>query len=181
MDTKIKGIKIGEKIILIGDILDSIELCIKNKSQLSTLILIYSTMDSMAYLSKSSTKNTVARKDFIEWTEKYLVKYLDSNCKGIDLYAARCGVLHSFIESSSLSNENQAKLIKYSWGTADNSLLKKVTDSRYISLNIESFLQALRRAVGDFLKDVIENNDMTINFENNSKDYFKNINLRNVN
>ena len=35
---------------------------------------------------------------------------------GLDLYAARCGVLHTYTMDSRLSTEGKAKRILYAWG-----------------------------------------------------------------
>jgi hypothetical protein len=46
-------------------------------------------------------------------------------CRGVDLYGARCGVLHTFSASSDLGRDGRAKQVIYAWGTGDPEALRR--------------------------------------------------------
>jgi hypothetical protein len=99
---------------------DAITLCYKNKFINPTLILIYTTMDTLSYLDRSNDKETV-KKRFIRWLDSYLLlPNSELKCSSIDLYAARCSMVHSSTAESELSKTGQAKEIYYSLGYNDN-------------------------------------------------------------
>ncbi len=84
----------------------------------------------------------------------YKEKSLDP--QPIDLYAARCAILHTMTPDSQLSKTNKAVPISYAWGTADLEELKKATDTlmpgelSYLHLNDLS--QSFRLGLTLFVK-----------------------------
>ena len=102
---------------------DAITLCYKNKFINPVLILIYSTMDTLSYLDRINDKETV-KKRFTRWVDTFLLLSNSKlKCSSIDLYAARCGMIHSSTAESDLSKSGKAKEIYYARGKND-----KLTD-----------------------------------------------------
>jgi hypothetical protein len=62
----------------------------------AALILIYSGMDTMAFLSMPAARTDVMRSDFIAWAQQYIQL---PGFVGADLYGARCGILHGGAQS----------------------------------------------------------------------------------
>lgn len=106
------------------------------------------------------------RSDFIEWVEKYLLPNSGLLCNAIDLYSARCAILHSYTSKSKLSCEGKAKEILYAWGTGRaedlQELVKLSGKFSIIALHIEKLIKAYQIAVERF-KQHLSNNPQKAN------------------
>ena len=69
----------------------AIETCIQDKRILPALMLIYSGVDILASLEQGKS----TRSSFIKWVDEYLLKAHSFPCTSLELYAARCGILHT--------------------------------------------------------------------------------------
>jgi hypothetical protein len=109
----------------------------------------------MAWLNRPVSKEFATKKDFIRWLDDYLLPNLNIKCEAIDLYAARCAIIHSYSFSSRLSEEEKAKEIYYAWGKANVKALRNDLDRRYkkptkIAIHIDDFLEAFKEGVEKF-------------------------------
>lgn len=144
------------------DITEAIDVCFVNRKIFPSLMLLYSGIDIMACFDLPDNKEKVTRSDFIDWTEKYLLPGSSLECSGIDLYATRCGALHSYSFKSDISRNQQAKEIFYSWGIADIGKIRKLISDNSIfavPVHIDDFILAFKKGVKSFQLDV--NNDAT--------------------
>lgn len=131
--------------------------CVRSGFHVPALILIYSTIDAMAWLDRDEKAEDVTRSDFVQWVETYLLPHSDLSCTAIDLYAARCAVVHSYSSESRLSRERKAKAISYAWGTAKEETLRAVIAQSSIRdklevVHITKLLEALKTGVMEFIK-----------------------------
>ncbi|MBN3968473.1 hypothetical protein IMW75_24780 [Pseudomonas gregormendelii] len=78
------------------------------------LALVFSSIDKMAWLTSANIDHT--RNDFIRWVDDYLLPAGSVSLNAIDLYAARCGFLHTGSSESKLFRDGKAKQIFYSVG-----------------------------------------------------------------
>lgn len=85
-----------------------------NGCHMHALSLVFSSIDKMAWLS--STKIDHDRKDFMAWVDTYLLPGSPMTLDSVDLYAARCGFLHTGSAESKLFRDGKAKQIFYSTG-----------------------------------------------------------------
>jgi hypothetical protein len=84
--------------------LASAERCIEFNSIQSAMILMYSGIDAMAWLTRPPGVDDVRPSDFTDWVESFLLPNSGFPCAADDLYAARCGLLqqqHTRIEKAS--------------------------------------------------------------------------------
>lgn len=90
-----------------------IAFCFNNQRFRAALILIYSAIDSMASLTMPAEQVEVQRKDFIAWADRY-IHLADSNAPtGVELYGARCALLHGYGIESRLSRTGDARRVFY--------------------------------------------------------------------
>src|SRR5438270_13604050 len=82
--------------IINSGILRPIQLLTKESHIWSALILLYAAIDAMAYMSLPETETYVRPVDFIRWVDKYMISTGWLNVTSRELYAARCGLLHTF-------------------------------------------------------------------------------------
>lgn len=138
----------------LDNIIKSIELCLNAKLQISSLVLLYSGIDIVAWLNRPVSKKRATRKDFIRWVDDYLLPNTNIKYEAIDLYAARCAIVHSYSFSSRLSKEGEAKEIYYSWGKANIKSLQNDIDRRFkksaIAIHINDFLEAFKEGIEKF-------------------------------
>jgi len=94
----------------------AIHLCLKNHFRMPALALIYCGIDVLANLSRPADNSEVMKPDFVNWAERYMKCEELLAVSGLDLYAARCGILHTYTMDSRLSTTGRAKPILYAWG-----------------------------------------------------------------
>ena len=146
----------------IQELTKSIDECLKNKEIISLLILIYSTIDIMVWLSRDPHDAEATKEDFIRWAEEFMLPGSGLECSGENLYAARCAVLHSYAPAWGISQNNKAdgNTIAYTWNkmvkaTPRISGAKQKSES--ISLPIENLCKALQNAIQRFNNSLIDN------------------------
>ena len=138
----------------LNDIIKSIEICLNEKLQIPSLILLYSGIDIMGWLNHPVSMDHRSKDDFIRWVDDYLLPNKKIRCKAVDLYAARCGIIHSYSFASKLSIEGEAKEISYSWGPANVKSLQNDLDRRYkkpaVAIHINDFLDEFKEGIEKF-------------------------------
>lgn len=163
LDTAIRMINVEPFHKNLGDMLLATERCLQLQQHLPALVLIYSLVDSLAWAAAGDAQLSVRRR-YESWVSRWLLPELvpfAPTVSAIDLYAARCAVLHTLTGDSDLSNAGQAKRFMYAWGTAKAEVLEAVIQeakqSSYVALHYDALLTSLVRATGRFLESA--NND----------------------
>lgn len=136
-------------------VLRSVEDCLKNKRVLSSLVLLYTIIDVVSSLERGDDEGTKAA--FVRWVDQHLLPDAHIHCSALDLYAARCGILHSFSSESDLSRKKNVRPLIYAWGSADVSKLQKSADllgRSDIAVHIDDLLACFRKALAAYLIDV---------------------------
>lgn len=143
----------------LSELMSVIKYTLDSKKHLPTLILIYSTIDILSWLNRPASKPDVTKSDFISWVDQYLLPGSTLMCSSIDLYAARCGIVHSYQAESKLSREGKAKQIWYAWGEADvTRLMTKIHQAKLngiaVAVHIEELFKALGQGISNFLSSL---------------------------
>ena len=99
--------------IVQNDIKDPIKIVLENKSYRSAVILILTGIDTMAYLSMPAGKKNQDCHDFIEWVDRHILFEGKEKPTGLELYIARCVILHSYSDYSSLLNMGNCRTIEF--------------------------------------------------------------------
>ncbi len=97
------------------DIGDSIMSTLKNGHLVASLILTYSAIDCMASLIMPEDQKDVKGEDFQKWVHTYMKAHQDQpyQYRGIDLWGARCGLVHRYSPYSNLSERKECKVFQY--------------------------------------------------------------------
>ncbi len=111
-----------------------IKLCLKQNLQVPTLSLIYTVIDNFAWIAYGDIP---VETRYIKWIEEYMFKEKRLNVNAIDLYSARCAIIHTLTPSS--KNKNSS-VIAYTWGNENLEILEKTitnsnTDLKVININ----------------------------------------------
>ncbi|MCP0914691.1 hypothetical protein NKV53_10150 [Legionella sp. 27cVA30] len=119
----------------------------ESEALIATVILTFVSIDTMAYLSMPSNKTKNSSQDFINWVKKYMQTDEDQSYQydPHEMWAARCGKLHSYSSYSSIAAKNGYKLYGYHDGSEHIYNPQQSTGLVLISIP---------RLVNDFIKAV---------------------------
>ena len=144
----------------------AIEQCMKQKLQLPTLTLIYSTIDSLSWVKYGDIG---VKNRFKKWVNEYMLKEKPLNANALDLYSARCAILHTLTPNSDLSNNKEASVLWYSWGEGENieliKLIKTSQEQNVKSIHINDLFESLKLGMLKFIQvqNLDENSQKRIN------------------
>jgi len=160
-----------ESLLAIREMIDSrlyaIDLCYQHRLIDSVLVLMYSLIDHMASLDREQEHEFVTRQDFISWADEFLVKDSGLPCTAVDLYAARCGILHACSAEASLIRRGEAAYLYHAWGPVSDVELQCLLNEYFSrqgssaplparAVQLEDMLAQLRTAI-DRCLDALEN------------------------
>lgn len=89
------------------DMLGSIELLLGASHVRSALILIFSGVDILGALDTDHGGNP--KDSFVRWSEHYMDPLGRLGCSGLELYSARCGLVHSMSPETNLTRGGSAR------------------------------------------------------------------------
>jgi len=136
---------------------DSIRVAIKNRCYGASVILILSGIDAMAYLDMPGSQEDVNREDFIDWSEKYIKFPCKEQITGLDLYGARCGMLHNYSSQSKLSREGKCRQIGYMDKSTPEIRYNSNVSKDLVLVSIEGLATAFFNGIDKFLIDLFSN------------------------
>jgi hypothetical protein len=119
-----------------------------------TLILLYATIDAMAWLDRPDGQDDVHADDFIAWVDTYLFPDSGLPCSGADMYGARCGFLHSHTGESKRHRELRIKKLFYHRRLGDRpvGIVQLRMNEKFVppSIDLDLFSAAFQRATERF-------------------------------
>lgn len=139
----------------VSDLKKAVNLCFDQKLIVPGLILIYAGIDAMSWLAKPNETDPVGEA-FQHWVKAYLLSSYSGEIGtadqlAVDLYGARCAILHAQVAESDLSKKAKAREVHYRF--ADGTALVPLFGFNSPLLNIylnpfvlrECFVGALER------------------------------------
>jgi len=76
----------------------------------------------------------------------------------LDLYAARCGIVHTFMAESDLSDEGQVEKVLYAWGASRADTMSRALRltgmTGWAMVQIEDLIEAFKLGVTKFLGEL---------------------------
>lgn len=143
----------------VTELLVAMDTCLEKRLVLPALLLLYSSIDIMSWLDCPNTKDKVEHR-FVKWADKYMEPKTNLGCSAIDLYGARCALLHTYTSESDLSSKLKAKEIYYAWGTGSaedlQKLIKLVGTKPVVAVQIQLLFGAFRTGVNRFKSDLVK-------------------------
>ena len=131
-----------------------IQVTYDNECYGSFLILIYSGIDAMSYLSVPPQRDEVQSKDFIQWADKYMSPYLSNRITrvtGDELYSARCAVVHTYTIESRKTKSRNTRIIGYIFGGDQTMVWNSEVHPEMILLRLDTLRDAFFSAIDKFL------------------------------
>jgi hypothetical protein len=133
----------------------AIDLCFEKGLVAPTLALLFSGIDTMAWLGLPDDQEDVTRDEFIRWADRYLLPESGILCTALDLYSARCGILHSMTAESRAIRTGNAKRVFYAWGTHRFEDLQQILNrigEPIVALQVDALIKAFRIAIDKFVE-----------------------------
>ncbi|MCL4417516.1 MAG: hypothetical protein M1365_12630 [Actinobacteria bacterium] len=141
------------KSIIVDCITKDIDEAYKANIYAGCVILILCAIDAMAALSMPNGQKNVTKNDFIDWVGEYMKTDKDQTYQydPIDLYGARCGIVHRYSAESDLSDLKNCKIFVYYDGSDHCYDSKKAND--FVEISIPRLKEDFKKAVINFLED----------------------------
>jgi len=143
------------------DVLSVAGASIRQGAHLPSLILVYSYMDAVGWLGSSDPNphSDATAETFCNWVERYLFPQRRLACSAPELYAARCGVLHTFTADSRMARRGDARRVVYAWGPKKADEVQPYLDERYqadvVALHIDDLYDGLRLGTAQMFEDAL--------------------------
>lgn len=129
-----------------------------------TTVLMYSAIDTMGLLDAPPSQDKATGATFKAWVTKYILTDPKLTFSDVDLWGARCAVLHTFTTASDLSNDGKAKEIIFFIGQHDDPMMKAfhaatldVGKGTHIPALLNDFVDAFLAGIEKFMADLIAN------------------------
>ena len=133
-------------------------LCAEKDPRTATLMLLYSGIDIGGWIGARGASKMV-QASFTDWVDRYIGPEKALGCTALDLYGARCGVVHTFTPVSTLFRTGKAKKVIYAWLPSRVDDLRDMTGmlpsaGEYVAIQGDSLIEAFGSGVKAFLGDI---------------------------
>ncbi len=134
-------------------ILRGIEVALNAECLVSAVALMFAAIDSLSALARPENQQRTTRRDFLDWSDRYLQPSKSLGCNSLDLYAARCGVLHTYSAESDLEKKGKACRLVYQWKTGPKANATHPLPDDAVVIEVEALRDVIQQAVRQFLVD----------------------------
>lgn len=148
---------------LVLDTLQSTELLYKNDFRMQLLILVFSSIDAMGLLGAAPSVSKASGTTFKDWAGKYLLNGTNMPFNEVDLWGARCAVLHTQTSLSDLSAAGKARQIQWYAGDPETdvaktfvTLVSTLEKGSHVAGHFDSFYKQFCVGVGTFATDLLK-------------------------
>ena len=141
-----------------------IQVTVENESWGSALILIYSGIDTMAFLNMPNQQQDVTRTDFEHWISWYLKQSSGTSYPAADMYGARCAILHQYGAESNLSRKGKIRIVSHV-DKGPDVLDAPHGEKEHVWLNFHTLAENFYKAIDGFLVDAFVDTSKRTRFE----------------
>ena len=142
-------------------IIAEIKHCEAAGATIAAVTMAYVCIDTMAYLSMPAGQTSQTRSDFIAWVNTYLKGHPDQPYEydGLDVYAARCSLLHAFSAEADLHRRDQ-NIRKFGYHDGGQHAFNPEVSPNLVIIGTASFLNDVVIAVESFIKACQQDNEL---------------------
>ena len=123
----------------------------------SAAILIYAGIDSMAFLAMPEEQEDVNRNDFIDWSDQYIRFPCEEQVSGLDLYGARCAMLHNYSVYSRMTRNGECRVIGYMDNAIPAVQYNPNINTGLVLVSVTGLAEAFFQGIDTFLVDAFSN------------------------
>ena len=135
--------------VLLDGICGDIRFALKHGRNRAALILIFAGIDAMASLEKNDGINDVKVR-FANWVNEYM-QFSDWPKAGLELYGARCGILHTYGPISDLLEKGQVRPIGYTSGGGKDVM----QSAELVLVSVEGLAFQFFRGIARYLEALV--------------------------
>ncbi|MDD4910298.1 MAG: hypothetical protein PHR44_06475 [Candidatus Omnitrophica bacterium] len=159
--------------IIVDGICGDIKKAENNGIVAGSVILTLSAIDAMAFLAMPLAQKEVKRKDYINWVEKYMKTDLQQSYqyRSIDIYGARCGIVHRYGVESRLSETKSCKIFVYHNGS--EHIYNPSKEKDLVLISIPRFTRDFFKAVKKFMIDIARDKNLKLRTDSRITKLFK--------
>lgn len=132
----------------------SIRVSMDNQCFAAAVILVYSGIDAMAHLGMPASRDTVVKDDFIEWCNRYIQFACREKISGLEIYSARCSVLHTYGVESSLTRKKDCRRILYADDCVPEIRFSVDVAPKDVQVSVVALVNAFFDGIDRFLVDL---------------------------
>ena len=126
------------------------------------LVILYSTIDTLGLLDAPPAQVEATNSSFMAWVEKYFLPNSNSGFNALDVWAARCAVLHTFSTESGLSRKGKARQLQYFLFNGDAArdyiaITGKIDNGAHIAIHLGEFGTAFIKGMHQFVPNLLAN------------------------
>lgn len=137
---------------VVDGIVADVRFALKHGRTRAALILIYSGIDAIASLDRPDGAVFTSRDDYVRWVDSYL-KFENGSLAGLEIYSARCAILHTYGSSSRLSEQGKARQVGYIAGGGPD-IVESSDIENLVLISVEGLAFAFFRAIGRYLESM---------------------------
>ena len=143
-----------------------IQLCERSGATSAALVMAYVGIDTMAFLSMPTGQASQTRTDFINWVDTYLTGHPDQVYKyrGIDVYGARCAMLHTFSSEATYHDQNPNALL-FTYHDGGRHMHDSAVNPRLVIIGTASFLNDVHSAITAFMDACASSEELRLRVE----------------
>jgi hypothetical protein len=139
--------------VIHGGIRADINTLLANGGGRGAVILIYAGMDTMAFLDMPEGQTEVRGRDFIRWAGRYVRFPGSVQVTGEELYAARCGMLHTYTAEARATRSGRARRIGYADKMDPPAYAAPTAAPDIVLVSVPGLRDAFFRGIDQFLID----------------------------
>lgn len=134
---------------------EAASLCRECALDIPMLVLIYASLDTLAWAVYGHEIKQV-RNRFLRLCEVYVLPESKVDCTALELYAARCSILHSLGWESEVSKSGNARSVLYSFGEVDahsaHAALNIEQPGKFVAIRADELVSATKIAVDHVIR-----------------------------
>jgi len=154
------------------DMGESIKFNLKQGHILASIILMYCYINAIASSIMPKKQKDVKGVDFINWVEKYMkAENQPYQYKGIDLWEARCGLVHRYQPHSSLSDRGACKLFCYRM--RKNHVYDPSKSENVVIISAPRIVRDFYGAMSDFMGDLLKDKELRERADRRFRKFFQ--------
>ncbi len=132
----------------------------------ATVIMVYVCIDALAALALPRGREVQGKADFIAWVDQYLKAHPDQpyQYRGVDVYGARCALLHSFASEAEFHRRNEG-IKQFGYTNGGLHMYNPAASPDLVLIGVASLTNDFVIAVETFLKDIAADADLRATIE----------------
>ncbi len=158
----------------------AIDYCIAEKLIMPALVLIYSAIDTVSWIASDDEDQSVGER-FRTWVNVWMLQKYPLPCTALELYAARCGILHTLTPDSTLSKKKDVRRISYAWGTGkQKDLDESIKLTKYpgiVAVNTNDIVSSFKNGFADFIEALEKDKEKRELFIEKAGKHFVNVDI----